>query len=164
MHDDYAEIKIVGGKYDGTTSLIDLEDIEKCKKYKWYAQLFGYKRKRLYFTNPKNNLLLHRYIVNNYTPIETDHIDNDGLNNRKYNLRVCGRQRNAQNRKFNSNNTSGHKGVCWNKHIPTPKWMAYIQVNKKFVNLGYFDEYEDAVIAREKAEAKYYGEYSNTNI
>lgn len=69
------------------------------------------------------------------------------------------------NRKYNTNfgsmscekpknNTSGYKGVCWSKYHN--KWQAYIQLHNKRVQLGYFDNIEDAVKARVDGEEKYF--------
>ena len=55
-------------------------------------------------------------------------------------------------------NTSGVKGVHWRKD--TNKWTATIWVNKKCISLGCFDSFNDAVIARKKAEEEYFGEFS----
>ena len=55
------------------------------------------------------------------------------------------------------NNTSGYKGVKWNDHCS--KWEADIQVNKKSIYLGVFDNLEDAVKVRQEAEQEYFGQY-----
>ena len=65
------------------------------------------------------------------------------------------------NSKLPNNNTSGIKGVCWNKNYQ--KWFAYIKINQKSINLGYFINFDDAVKARKEAEEKYFGEYSYDN-
>jgi hypothetical protein len=62
------------------------------------------------------------------------------------------------NKKMNSNNTSGVKGVYWCKNAN--KWRAKIQVDGKEKHLGLFSNLEDAKKARELAEEKYYGEYN----
>lgn len=71
----------------------------------------------------------------------------------------------STNRKYNTNfgsiicekpknNSSGYKGVCWNKYHN--KWQAYIRLHNKRIHLGYFDDIEDAVKARIKGEEKYF--------
>lgn len=57
-----------------------------------------------------------------------------------------------------SNNTSGFTGVSWDKKMS--KWRSYIVINKQQIHLGLYINKEDAVIARLKAEAKYYGEFA----
>jgi hypothetical protein len=62
---------------------------------------------------------------------------------------------------ISSNNTSGISGVNWDKNLQ--KWRARITVNYKRINLGVYANFEDAKIARLKAEEKYFGEYSYDN-
>ena len=59
------------------------------------------------------------------------------------------------------NNTSGVKGVNFDKRLQ--QWRSRIGVNKKTIELGYFDKFEDAVKARKEAEEKYFGEFSYDN-
>ena len=63
----------------------------------------------------------------------------------------------TQNKGLQKRNTSGHKGVSWDKS--KNKWYTYITVNYKLINLGRFSILEDAIEARKKAEIKYFGEY-----
>jgi len=58
-----------------------------------------------------------------------------------------------------SNNTSGVRGVCWHKR--KQKWMAYIKVHGKHLNLGSFDTIEKAAAARHVAAKEYFGEFCN---
>jgi hypothetical protein len=88
-----------------------------------------------------------------------DHINGNTMDCRKMNLRSCTHGENLRNRKVKENNKSGVTGVFWNNYIPTPKWMAYIKLNYKFINLGYYDDKEDAIKARKEAEQKYFGEF-----
>ena len=63
------------------------------------------------------------------------------------------------NSKLYVNNTSGYKGVYWDKKHE--KWLAQITYNKKNIHLGCFDDIEKAIKARADAELKYFGEYRN---
>jgi hypothetical protein len=74
------------------------------------------------------------------------------------NLRVATQQENMRNRKMSSNNTSGHRGVSYDKR--NKKWLAYIGHNHKHINLGMYNNFGDAVKAREEAEEKYFGEFA----
>jgi hypothetical protein len=107
-----------------------------------------------------NNNLLHRIIMDNPDDKQVDHINNNKLDNRKENLRVCTHQENSFNKKKNSNNTSGYKGVCWHKQ--KDKWAAQIQVNGKVKFLGCFATAKVAHDAYCLASAQYHGEFSNT--
>jgi len=102
---------------------------------------------------------MHRIILENYYNdrvggLEVDHIDQNKLNNQRSNLRVVSSQQNSFNQGVFSSNTSGHKGVYWNKDVC--KWRAYITFNLKTHHLGYFDHIEEAAAARLEAETKLY--------
>ncbi len=81
---------------------------------------------------------------------QIDHIDHDRRNNRITNLRKVSSAGNHKNMSLASNNTSGVTGVSWCK---TRKlWRAYIRVESSFIGLGYFENKDDAVVARKNAE------------
>lgn len=105
-HDDYAEIVLYKDCIEIARTKIDLEDIEKCKKYKWCLNDAGYvismggkERKRL---------RLHRFLINAPNNMVVDHINHDVLDNRKNNLRICTQHENTFNRKA--------KGVHYDKN------------------------------------------------
>jgi hypothetical protein len=88
-----------------------------------------------------------------------DHIDNDKTNNNISNLRFATSKENSQNSKLRSNNTSGHKGIYFNKRAK--KWRAHIQIDGININIGYFDNLEDAKIARINRANQAFGVYTN---
>jgi hypothetical protein len=88
----------------------------------------------------------HGYFPEN----DIDHIDGNPSNNKIKNLREVSRQCNLRNTGNRINNTSGVKGVSWDK--PTNKWRAQIQANRKNKKLGRYKNFDNAVIARYKAE------------
>ena len=149
---DYAEM-ILYDKHgnEKARTLIDLDDIDNIIPYRWHLDdSNGY---------IANNTIgyLHRYIMNFPKGMIVDHINRNKLDNRKCNLRVCSKQQNNINKSKQSNNTSGYTGVYWNKR--RCKWVAQIKVNSKKIHLGYFENKEDAIESRKKAEEKYFGEY-----
>ena len=86
-----------------------------------------------------------------------DHIDyNNTLDNRKSNLRPATTTEQAQNKGMYANNTSGIKGVGWDKLHQ--KWKAYIGINRKTIHLGLFTDKDDAIKARLMAEKKYFSD------
>ena len=89
-----------------------------------------------------------------------DHIDGDGLNNRWENLREATASQNAYNQKVRSDNTSGVKGVSYDKKRDL--WYVYIDVNKKRKHLGRYETKDEAVAARLVAEKAYHGEYARS--
>ena len=134
-------------------TLIDLEDIDKVKNLRWCLNGNGY----VLHGTRKNKVFLHRLLTNCPDDMIVDHINRNPLDNRKNNLRIVNNQQNSMNKGAQKRNTSGHKGVSWDKS--RNKWYTYITVNYKLINLGRFSILEDAIEARKKAEIKYFGEY-----
>ena len=83
-----------------------------------------------------------------------DRIDVNG-NYCKENCRWADASVQGFNQRKSTNNTSGRTGVSWNKQ--KLKWDAYIMKDRKKINLGRFEKKEDAILAREQGELKYYG-------
>lgn len=162
LYDDYAEIVINSAKNGEFKAIIDLEDVEKCKKYTWRIGCYK-NRIRLETSITKNNknvhLRLHRYIINiSESKQIVDHINGNTLDNRKRNLRITDKKGNGMNKGLNSNNSSGIKGVYWCNS--REKWVASIKVNGKREFLGYFNDKEEARVHRREAEIEYFKEYS----
>jgi hypothetical protein len=99
-----------------------------------------------YYTHQLAFLYAHGYLPEN----QIDHIDRNPSNNKINNLREVSNQCNMRNTGNRINNTSGVKGVSWNKI--NNKWVAYIWVNGKLKYLGYYKNFDNAVKARYKAE------------
>ena len=154
IYDDYAEIILYNKKQEEVArAIIDLDDIERVKDYKWYMDGRGYA-----FCGTTRKLL-HRLIINAPKNKMVDHINHNRLDNRKSNLRICTSSQNNMNRSKTSRNTSGYVGVCYKPKIN--KWQAYITVNKKSIHLGYYNTPEEANEVRKQAEIKYFGEFRN---
>jgi formate-dependent nitrite reductase cytochrome c552 subunit len=105
---------------------------------------------------------MHRLIINNNdSKMHTDHKNNNPLDNRRENLRICTNSQNQMNTKVQINNTSGFKGVVWNKIAK--KWVAQIKLNNKLKNLGYYINIKDAARAYNAAAIKLHGEFAKLN-
>jgi hypothetical protein len=87
-------------------------------------------------------------------PSMLDHINRDKLDNRIVNLREVTWSQNGQNQTSDPKNTSGYRGVIWEKN--RNKWRARIQVNRKLIHIGYFDTVEDAARAYAAGAAIYH--------
>lgn len=160
-YDDYALVEL----YDinGTVinyAIIDLDDIELISKYKWsYHKGYATTKDK----KTRKEIGMHNLIMNvQDREFYVDHIiHNDeekrGLDNRKSNLRIVNPTQNVQNSKKSIRNTSGVKGVNWDKK--RNKWRVRITIDGKRIELGWFDNKEDAVKVREETENKYWGEY-----
>ena len=105
--------------------------------------------------------LLHRLIFlyhKGFLPEFIDHIDGNRRNNKIGNLREATRSQNISNSKLKNNNTSGFKGVSWNKSVN--KWVAGIRFNRKKIHLGCFHNKQDAYAVYCEAAKKYFGEFA----
>ena len=105
---------------------------------------------------------VHRlvYLIHhNDLPKVLDHIDGNPLNNRIENLRPATSSQNSCNSKIHKHNTSGVKGVSWNKLVH--KGETYVCINTKKKNVGFFECLEEAKKAVQKARAELHGEYAN---
>lgn len=147
-------------------ALVDDADYELVKRYTWSAL----KTTRSYYAvrcysiggGKKRTELLHRVIMDAPAGMQVDHIDSDGLNCRRANMRVCTVKENHRNtRKPLSAKTSRFKGVYWMKQ--RNKWVAGIYYDNKRRTLGYFDE-ECAAARRYNEEAtRVFGEFARLN-
>jgi hypothetical protein len=108
---------------------------------------------------PIHRLVAQAFILNPSSKKQVDHIDNNRLNNNVDNLRWVTIQENQFNRQLSVNNTSGVKGVCYNKQ--SNKWRATIMVNSKTINIGYYNTIEEATEARQKKANELFGEFTN---
>jgi hypothetical protein len=90
----------------------------------------------------KAHRLAWLYVYGEFPSEWIDHIDGDRTNNRINNLRLCTPAENQMNRKKSVNNTSGFKGVSWDKEVNM--WKATVQLDGVRKHLGYFPQVEDA--------------------
>jgi hypothetical protein len=115
---------------------------------------------RRQITIDKKHYKTHRIIFlmfNGYMPKEVDHIDGNSLNNKIENLREANRSENVCNIGIKKNNTSGHKGVHWDK--ARNKWMVTVQKNNKIVFNKRFEDLELAVLVAEEARNKFHNSF-----
>lgn len=108
--------------------------------------------------------LLHRLVFlyhHGYMPKYIDHIDGNKLNNRIENLRECTNQQNSFNSKISKNNTSGIKGISWDKS--RNKWQAKCMIDGKTIHIGRFSDIKQAENALKSARSYYHGIYARHN-
>lgn len=138
--------------------LLDDEDYEKFKNINCNITKDGY----VDFYIKNDTIKLHRHIMKvNDRNLIVDHIDGNPLNNQKKNLRICSKLDNTRNRRKYISNTSGYKGVHFQK--ANSKWEASIQINNKNIHIGYFETSEEAATAYDEASKKYHGKFSSPN-
>lgn len=152
-------------------ALIDTEDIQLVKNFKWYLSEDKSKNWRYpvaHYTHKgkHTNIRLHRLVMgvafdDNGEEKVVDHINHDTLDCRKQNLRVCDFFANSQNQRPLRGATSKYKGVC--RVIGKDRWQCHITVNKKVISLGWHLTEESAALAYNEAALKYFGEYACLN-
>ena len=137
----------------GKIALVDDDDFDKLSSLKWYFDN-GYARTNVYVEGKgRRSIFMHRFILSPPKNKQVDHINHNGLDNQKANIRIVDAKDNQRNRNTQKNNTSGCQGVCFHKKKQV--WFATITLMGKPVHLGIFKDKNEAISAREKAEVLY---------
>lgn len=149
------------------TLLIDDADWNLVKNFKWTAHKKPpnncyYAIATDYSSGKKKTIYLHNLLINKPSAFTIDHINGDGLDNRRQNIRLATKSQNAGNQKLRANNKTGFKGVCFHKQHKL--YMATIKVNYKGIHLGYFKTPESAAKAYDKAAIKHFGKFAKLNF
>lgn len=149
----------------GYFATVDDEDFEYLSQWSWYVV----KKSRNFYAvrgvlskGKRKTIFMHREIMECDPNEIIDHINQNGLDNRKSNLRKCNKSQNSMNTK--KRETSKYKGVYKDKGPGRIKrYKAHIHVNKKRICLGIFLTAEEAAIAYNDAALKYHGEFACLN-
>lgn len=139
-------------------ALVDDDDFDYLNQFKWQVQANKY---GLYAKRHMNGLTIrmHWDIMGGKL---IDHIDGNGLNNQRNNLRFCTHSQNAMNKKSDKNTTSKYKGVCWYKTRSV--WVGQIGINGKSTCLGYFTDEIEAAKAYDREAKILFGEFARLNL
>ena len=152
------KIKLTWGKW----AIVDAEDYERVSIYNWCAVQNG----RNWYANSLQRdgaiLSMHRKVANAPKGLMVHHINHDGLDNRRSNLRICTYLQNLLNNRPKHGGTSKYKGVVWCK--TRKKFRARITLNRKSIHLGYFKSETDAAKAYDKKARELFGEYAYLNF
>lgn len=151
----------------GKVAVVDDEDFELLNQYKWRTdkgsktfygiRTFWDRKKKRYYS-----VMLHREIMRTPKGIEVDHINGNGLDDRKQNMRNCTRAEQSWNRPPNTNSASKYKGVCWDKN--RKKWTARIGLNRTLMFIGRYDFETSAARAYDKKARELFGEFAWLNF
>ena len=150
----------IGTLPDGTRFLFDTDLFDRIRDTKWYRNYRKPGSRKLYLVDRKGNFL-HRVITGCPEGYEVDHISLDTLDNRMSNLRIVTHQQNQINHSLQRNNSSGVSGVDF--YTKNEKYRARIKVSHQEIHLGYYDEFEEAVQARNVGMEYMFGEYGRYN-
>lgn len=159
------EIKLTQGK----VALVDDEDFSYLNQFKWIA----HKSSKTYYAartvkngNRRKYISMHQVILKPMDGLKTDHIDGNGLNNCRNNLRYATHSQNIANAGKRRGAISTFKGVS-----PLPKfpgydvrWRAFIRVNGHGYHLGCFATEKEAAIVYDGVVKKHFGAFAKTNF
>lgn len=149
----------------GQVAMVDDECYERLSAMTWSASPSRgtYYARHTARINQRNvTVRMHRLILNAPENMQVDHINGNGLDNRRCNLRLCTQAENMRNKRKRSKNKSGFKGVCWHRKIK--KWQAAILGNGERRYLGYFVDPADAARAYDKAATELHGAFALLNF
>ena len=151
-------------KHVGFFAIVSDEDYEHLIKFKWHIY-GGNKSGNVYVKRSirsKDGKYKHITMHKEITGFDyVDHINGNGLDNRRENLRSCTKAENQRNRKLNSNSTTGYKGVSM--HSSGKYYVARISINGKRIALGTSLDKKHLAKLYNDAAIKYFGEFARLN-
>ena len=148
----FSEIPLTRGKF----AIVDPEDYPRLAKHKWFfakspTGSYAARWQRQKAKNTRKRIWMHREIIHIPKHLVCDHINRNGLDNRKANLRRASVSQNLCNRtKTRTKTRSKYKGLEWDKN--QRKWKARIQLNGQKIYLGSFSNEIDAAKAYDKKQ------------
>ena len=142
----------------GKVAIVDDSDYERVIQHKWCYDGQGYATANV---NGKQDRM-HRFILKAKAGEHVDHVNMDGLDNRRCNIRICNNSQNHANTRLRSDNTTGYKGVSFIKRDNI--FQAKIEVNGHHMNLGSFKDPIEAALKYNEAALKHFGEFAYLNV
>lgn len=145
----------------GKVTLVDDEDYSFLNQFSWHARPH---RSTFYAIrwNGENRTRtrMHHLILFVPPELQIDHIDGNGLNNQRSNLRYATSQENSRNQKGHFDRLSSYKGVSWSGG----KWRVRICVDGRNIYLGRFKSEEKAALAYNNAALLHFGQFARLNV
>lgn len=141
----------------GQFALVDDADFDWLSQWRWYYRSEGYPARHRHIDDgPGTSIIRMHTAILGIIPsgLMPDHIDRNKLNNQRSNLRLVTRSQNYRNSGLSTRNTSGFRGVSWDK--AREKWDARITVNGVQIHLGRFDNLAEASMAYKAEVSKHF--------
>jgi len=162
MHID--DIVFIPLSHEGTFAIVDVDEADRLLPYRWFLSNRGYVMRVRRATDPAGaaQLMMHRSILECPPGLVVDHINHTKHDNRKSNLRCATKSQNAANSGPKRQNTSGFRGVSWDRR--RSKWAGVIGDQGKNRFLGYFDCPKEAARVYDTALRELHGEYARLNF
>jgi hypothetical protein len=160
-------------KFPNTFAVVSDEDFDELARYHWIAVQdchVVYARLAYRMDGVLKHITMHRQIMGRLEDIDgklIDHVDGNGLNNTRENMRSCTvRQNTCNSRKRSKNMSSVFKGVTWDSW--TDRWMARIKIeegtNRGYRNLGRFSSEKEAALAYDAVALQVFGQFACVNF
>lgn len=147
-------------------ALIDESDFSIVGPFKWHVtsrqnRAQQYATRTIGRRDTEVRIYMHNAILNPSDGLLVDHINGNGLDNRRCNLRLCTRSQNCANSR-NRPSLSGYRGVTFSKS--TNKWVAQINKDNRKYCLGYFEDKVRAAITYDEAAVRFFGPFAKLNF
>jgi hypothetical protein len=155
--DGSAGIVIINKKYGNLVCIIDQEDIPRVRMLKWGVSYMTKRNKTHYArsTISGKTISIHRLIMS-FPNMQIDHIDGNGLNNRKSNLREVTPSQNCLNKKVQSNNLIGLKNIQKRTYKNgKDAYRVRFRIKGKLITVGHCDKLDDAISLRDSYRVKF---------
>jgi hypothetical protein len=158
----FRRIPLTRGKY----AIVDPDDYHSLAAHKWQLhqnRTVSYAVRTVRRPGQPNKLMpMHRQVMNAPPGMLVDHINHDGLDNRKANLRLATPSQNSRNQRKCKPTASRYKGLSWDRD--GKKWRVRIRANGRYIPLGRFNDEIQAARAYDEAAKKYHGEFASLNF
>jgi hypothetical protein len=153
----------------GKVAIVGAEDFAWLSDRRWHAHERGrtwYARSTIKSMGVQRTVFMHRVILEHHgydlTTGEVDHINGDGLDNRKSNLQIISHAENIRKSRTQVNNKSGFRGVSWHKQ--DHRWQVFIEVDQVRKYVGSYRTKIAAALAYDEAAKKYFGRFAKLNL
>jgi len=144
-------------------TLVDDADYDWLSQWRWFAHRDHrtfYARRGIWRNGTTTIVKMHRLILDAPPGSETDHINGNGLDNRRCNLRLCSTAENQYNSRKRLGTSSRYKGVSRHRK----QWRAMIKVQGRSIHLGCFGDEEAAACAYDEAARQSFGRFACINF